>query len=90
MLSHLESKIPNKEVVSNVSQIDIADAVLHVDGDVLPVEAGGSLQLHIGQPSTWSGSKVRFGKALTVLRDCVDPSATTRVVVHPQNLDRDH
>ena len=46
-------KSPNKEVISNVSQIDVADADLLVDSDVLPVEAGGSLQLNIGQPSAW-------------------------------------
>ena len=40
-------------VVSNVRQIDIADAVLLVDGDVLPVAARCSLQLNISQPSTW-------------------------------------
>ena len=56
-------KSPEIEVVSDVSQIDIADAVLLVDSDVLPVKTDGSLQLNIGQPSTWS--KVRwFGKAM--------------------------
>ena len=87
-VSNPKKAAPDKEVVSNVGQINIADSVLLVDSDVLPVKAGGSLQLNIGQPSTWfKGSKVRFGnKALTLIRDWVDPSATTRVVVHPQNL----
>ena len=69
------TKSPDIEVVSNVSQIDIADAVLLVDSDVLPVKAGGSLQLNVSQPSTWSmvnGQPQRLGsvwqsKALTVL-----------------------
>ena len=48
-------------VVPNISQIDIADPILNVDCDVLPVTARGSLQLNISQPSTWSGSKVKLG-----------------------------
>ena len=51
-------------VVPNISQIDIADPVLNVDSDVLPVTARGSLQLNISQPSTWSGSKVKLGQVM--------------------------
>ena len=51
-------------VVSNISQIDIADPVLDIDCDVLPVTARGSLQLNISQPSTWSGSKVKLGQVM--------------------------
>ena len=57
------AKSPDVKVISRVRQIDIADAVLLVDRDVLPVAAGGALQLNVGQPSTWLGSKFWLGFA---------------------------
>ena len=44
--------LPVIGVVTNISQINVADAVLLVDSDVLPVTARRSLQLNIGKPST--------------------------------------
>ena len=51
------TKSPDIGIVPNVRQIDVADPVLHVDCDVLPVPASGALELDIGQPSTWTGWK---------------------------------
>ena len=45
-------KTPEIEVVPDVCQVDIADAFLLVDGDVLPVQAYRPLQLDMGQQLT--------------------------------------
>ena len=51
------------EVVSGVREVDEAPASLDIDCDVLPVPAGGPLQLHIGHPPTW-GKHLQFGLSI--------------------------
>ena len=49
------------EVVPGVGEVDEAPASLHIHRDVLPVPAGGPLQLNISHPPTSSKGHYPFG-----------------------------
>ena len=80
-------KSPGKVIVSNVSEVDIAVAIFPAKSNVLPVIYCCPLKFHIGQPTTWSSTWVKFqGSSHTVFWDGEDPVLPARVVVHPQSL----
>ena len=80
-------KSPGKVIVSNVSEVDIAVAIFPAKSNVLQVIYCCPLKFHIGQPTTWSSTWVKFqGSSHTVFWDGEDPVLPVRVVVHPQSL----